>query len=52
MKSALNQNRYHNKSGLSKSDQHLRFVSDETLSKYHSRREMNDTCLGVRKETK
>ena len=33
MKSALGWNRYCNKSGLSKSNSHLRFVSDETLSK-------------------
>ena len=30
---SLSQNRYRNKSGLSKSDQCLRFVSDESLSK-------------------
>ena len=33
MKSALSQKWYRNKSGLSKSDQHLRFISDESLSK-------------------
>ena len=51
MKSALNWNRYHNKSGSSKSNQCLRFVSNKILSKYHSKREINDMHLEVRKET-
>ena len=34
MKSALSWKWYRNKSGLSKSDQRLRFVSNETLSKF------------------